>query len=296
MGEGSHIEGWHRDRRLAEVLDETDVLHVAVSARDGPRVTPTVFDVDRGRIWFVIPRRSVKARVIARRGRVGGLIQSGGRAVLIGGRARIVDPITARGVNSPDRLLDLPFAAAGYLGRNHRHATGTILGHAAPTLALSRVMVSIEVRRLSLLEGWSVVDTWGRWDRSDLLLRGDPTPSAPDLSAPPPGLRTLLANDAPVALGWQAPSGPLALPARWRATGELETSGEAMILAAAGSDSPACISAECSGHRLNSKQGVLLTGDGHARLDGRSARITLDTRRTTWWAGEEHHTIGAGGT
>ena len=154
-------DGWRSDRRVAEVLDEADVLHVAVAARNGPHVTPTVFDVDGGRLWFVTPRRSVKARVIDRRRRVGGLVQLGRHAVMIGGRARIVDPLTARGIFSPGRLLDLPLAAAGYLGRNHRHATGTIRDHQAPTLALSRVLVSIDIRRLALLDGWDVVDSLG---------------------------------------------------------------------------------------------------------------------------------------
>jgi hypothetical protein len=67
-----------------------------------------------------------------------------------------------------------------------------------------------------------------------------------------------------------------------------------MMLAAAGSGGPACITAERSRYRLNSKQGILLTGDGHARLDGESARVTLDTHRAIWWKGEERHTIGAG--
>src|SRR5205807_9734426 len=126
-------------------------------ARNGRHVTPAVFDVDGGRLWFVTPRRSVKARVIARRRRVGGLVQLGRRAVVIGGRARIVDPLTARGVFSPGRLLDLPNAFAGYLSRNHRHAVGTIRDHEAPTLALSRVLVSIDIRSMALLEGAAVV-------------------------------------------------------------------------------------------------------------------------------------------
>src|SRR5437879_5524548 len=58
--EGRSSDGWRRDRRVAEVLDEADVLHVAVAARNGPHVTPAVFDVDGGRLWFVTPRRSVK--------------------------------------------------------------------------------------------------------------------------------------------------------------------------------------------------------------------------------------------
>ncbi len=298
MSDGQPTEGWRHDRRVAEVLGEADVLHVAVDARNGPHVTPAVFDHEGGRLWFVTPRRSVKARVIARRRRVGGLVQLGRQSVIFGGRARIVDPLTARGIFSPGRLLDLPFAAAGYLGRNHRHATGTIRDHEAPTLALSRVLISIDIRRLALLEDWAVLDSWGRWGGSHLLLRGAPPPGAAlDLAAVPPSLRTLLADDAPVVLGWSCPFGPIALPARWRgAAGEVETSGDGMILAAAASGSPACVTAERSRHRLSSKQGILLLGRGHARLagDGPAARVTVDVRRTTWWSGEERHTITAG--
>jgi nitroimidazol reductase NimA-like FMN-containing flavoprotein (pyridoxamine 5'-phosphate oxidase superfamily) len=291
-------EGWRQDRRVAEVLDEADVLHVAVAARSGPHVTPAVFDLDGGRLWFVTPRRSVKAKVIARRRRVGGLVQLGRWSVVLGGRARIVDPLTARGIFSLDRLLDLPLAAAGYLGRNHRHATGTIRDHEAPTLALSRVVVSIDIRRLALLDGWTVVDSWGRWSQADLLLRGEPpTGSTPDLGGVSLDVRNLLADDAPVVLGWQSPTGPLALPARWRA-GHVETSGDAMALAGAASGSAACVTAERSRYRLKSKQGLLLRGDGHARLAGdrSTARVTLDARRTTWWMGEEGRTITARST
>jgi len=295
MNTGHH--SWRGDERVAEVLDEADVLHVAVAARGGPHVTPAVFDVDGRRLWFVTPRRSVKARVIARRRTVGGVVQLGTRAVLIGGRARIVDPLTARGVFSPSRLLDLPLAAAGYLGRNHRHATGTIRDHEAPTLALSRVLVSIDIRRLALLDGLAVVDRWGPWSDVDLLLGGSPPPGrAPDLVALPAAQRRLLAPDSAVVLGWQSLSGaPLALPARWRtgvdrAAALLETSAAAMILAGAASGSPACVTAERSRYRLRSKQGILLRGAGHARRAGDAAHVSLDADRVTWWTGEERHT------
>jgi len=291
----SDDEGWRRNRRVEGVLDEAEVVHVAVAARNGPHVTPAVFDVDGGRIWFVTPRRSVKARVIARHRRVGALVRLGRWSVVIGGRARIVDPLTARGVFSVGRMLDLPFAAAGYLGRNHRHATGTIRDHEAPTLALSRVLVSIDLRRVVLLDGWEVAGSWGRWSNTDLLLQGEPPPGrAPDLATVAPGVRNLLADDAPVVLGWQSIFGPLALPARWTGgAGEIETSGAAMVLAGAASGSPACVTAERSRYRLQSKQGLLLSGDGHARRagDGPLARVTLDTRRTVWWRGEDTRAI-----
>ena len=288
-------DGWQRNRRVNEVLHEADVLYLAVAAAKGPHVTPAVFDVDGDRLWFVTPRRSVKARVIDRHRRVGGLVQFGQWSVVFGGRARIVDPLTARGIFSPGRLLDLPFAAAGYLGRNVRHATGTIRDHQAPTLALSRVLVSVDIRRLALLDGWTVVDRWGRWDGDDRLVPGaPPAGTTPDLSAIPPGVRNLLGDDSPVALGWNSPAGPLALPARWRG-GEVETSSEALVIAGATSLSPACVCAERSRYRLKSKQGVLLTGVGRARQSDTesAARVSLDVGRTTWWRGEEGHTITA---
>jgi hypothetical protein len=161
------------------------------------------------------------------------------------------------------------------------------------------VLVSIDIRRLALLDGWDVVDSWGRWPSTDLLLRGEPpTSTAPDLTAVPPGVRSLLADDAPVVLGWQSLAGPLALPARWRPTsGGLETSGAAMALAGGASGSPASMCAERSRYRLKSKEGLLLTGDGHARLlgsNGPTARVALDVRRLTWWKGEERQSVDAG--
>jgi len=293
-------EGWRADGRVTEVLDEAAVLHVAVAARSGPHVTPAVFDRDGGRLWFVTPRRSLKARVIARRRTVGGLARLGNRSVLIGGRARIVDPFTARGVFSPGGLLDLPLAAAGYLARNDRHFVGTLRDHEAPTLALSRVLVQIDIRRLALLEGPAVVGQWGRWPATDVLLHGAPPPvPAPDLTALPAGLRLLFGDDATVVLGWQTLAGePLALPARWHgahgaADAAVETSAAAVILAGGTSAGPACVTAERSGHRLNTKRGVILRGDGHARRDGALAQVTLDADRLTWWTGEERHSLAA---
>jgi hypothetical protein len=288
--------GWRDDRRVTDLLDEADLLHVAVTARRGVHVTPAVFEREGRRLWFVTPRRSVKAKAIRRHRLVGGLVQVGERAVMFNGRARVVDPFTGRGIFSVDRLLDMPLAGLGYLGRNHKHAVGAVRDHKAPTLALSRVTVSIDVARVALLEGPRVVATWGRWERLDLLLHGSaPESCPPDLESVPPSVRSLVSNgDAGVVLGWQSTSGPLALPGRWRVdTGLVETSGAGMVLAGAGTAGAACITAERSGHRLKSKRGLLLAGPGRARLDGETAHVAVDQARITWWEGEESRTVAS---
>src|SRR5438046_886828 len=78
---------WYDDDRVRHVLDEGELLHVAVAARGGPRITPTVFSVERRQLWFVVTRGSVKARAIARFPHVGGLIRGGDQALMLSGRA-----------------------------------------------------------------------------------------------------------------------------------------------------------------------------------------------------------------
>ncbi|MGH9036733.1 MAG: pyridoxamine 5'-phosphate oxidase family protein, partial [Acidimicrobiia bacterium] len=290
MGADGTRRGWRDDARVAEILDEGDLLYVAVTTRRGPHVTPTAFDRDGRRLWFVTPRRSVKARTIRRHREVGALVRMGERAVIMSGRARIVDPLTARGVFSVNRLLDLPLAATGFLGRNHRHVTGTVRDHKAPTLALARVAVSVDITRLALLEGERVAATWGVWEHGEPLPSGSPLDvGPPDLSGVPSALRSFLAaDDQPVVLGWQTPTGPLALPARWRgATGMAETSGAAMALAGAGPAGPACVTVDRSRYRLKHKRGLLLGGTGHARVEDGTASVAIEQDRLTWWDGED---------
>lgn len=279
---------------MGEVLDEADLLYVAVATRRGPHVTPTVFDVEGRRLWFVVPRDSVKARAIARQRQIGGLAQVGERAVMVGGRARIIDPLTGRGVFSLDRILGMPLAATGYLGRNYRHAVGILQDRPDPALPLSRVVVAVSLSRVALLEGSSLTAAWGSWEPRELLLHGTHTaPELPDLSAVPSELHGFLAGaDLPVVLGWQSSSGPVALPARWQ-SGMAEVSGAAMVLAGAGSASPACVIADRSGHRLKHKRGILLAGQGRARLDGDTAQVTVDQERVTWWVGDDSRTVVA---
>jgi hypothetical protein len=292
--------GWRYDSRVGRVLDESDLLYVAVDASRGPHVTPAVFERDGGRLWFITPRRSVKARVIDRRREVAGLVTWRDRAVVIGGRARITDPLTGRGLTSFGRLLDLPLAGAGYLARNSRHFLGTLRDEDPARLALSRLVVSIDIRRVALLRGLAVEDRWGDWDDQDLVPRG-PAPAGyvPDLTPLPATVARLLGSDGRVVSGWPTVSGPVALPGRWRAdTGVVETSAAALALAGGLPAGPACITAQRARYRLKSKQGVLLSGEGTATVDGEVANLAVGPGRMTWWVGDDRTavvTAGPGG-
>jgi Pyridoxamine 5'-phosphate oxidase len=177
---------WYEDDRVTQVLDDGELLYVAVATLGGPRVTPIAFSVERRRLWFVVPRRSVKARAIAQRARVGGLIRAGRRAVMLCGRAQLVDPLTARGVMSVDRLVALPFAATGYLGRNLGHAAGVAQGRPTPTLPISRVAVAVDASHLALLDRGAPVAHWGPWKQGEASFdeRGARRPAARSGAAP----------------------------------------------------------------------------------------------------------------
>lgn len=280
---------------MVRVLDKGELLYVAVSTRRGPHVTPAVFEFDGRRLWFVTPRRSIKARAIARSHVAGGLVRIGEWAVLLNGRARPVDPLTGRGI-SLGRVLDLPFASAGYLLRNHRHVSGIVKDRPASTLPLGSVGVVVDVTRLALLHARRVVASWGPWEHRELLLKGSPIPARPPaLGELPARLRTLLTvPNGPVVVGWQSSTGPVALPGRWRGSkGLVETSAAAMALIGASSTSPACLIADRGDHRLRSKEGMLVMGPGSAHPDGETAWVTVEQERLTYWIGDEVQTVAS---
>jgi hypothetical protein len=117
------------------------------------------------------------------------------------------------------------------------------------------------------------------------------------LSAVPSGPRRLLVDGAAVALGWPTPAGPVAFPGRWRSgDATVEVAADAMVLADAEPDGPACLTVERSGRRLRSKEGILVAGAGSARRDPDRpdlVRVALDARRATWWIGEDAATVQA---
>lgn len=284
--------GWRDDERIAGVLDAADVMFLAVAGRHGPHVTPLAFDRAGEDLWAVTPRDSAKARAIDRESRVGVLVRSRGRAVIAGGSAKLVDPLTARGLGTLLRP-DLPLTALNYLTRNSRRVVDAVLDHPSPALPLSRIGVRISLDRVALLGRERVHSVHGDWPSPGTLLDGDDTGVAlPELDDVPAAVQSLLRRDNPAAvLGWHTTEGPVALPARWGADGTVSTSADAFILTGALSAAAACLTLERSTHRLQGVRGLLLTGTGRARPSDARATVALETSRLTWWAGEESGSV-----
>jgi hypothetical protein len=282
---------WYEDQRVRTILGEGEVLELTVVSGRGPRVTPVLFEREASRLWCVVPRGSVKAKAIAKHPRIAGLVRAGDRSVMLGGRSHIVDPLTARGVAAPERLLVLPRAVSGYLSRNLRDAGGVARGRPTPTLPLSRVIVAIDVTHAAVVDGPELVATWGGWEPVKLLMHDNPPdPCPPELTTLPARLGRLLSTETDVALGWSTLSGPSTLPGRWK-DGTVEVSPDVMELTAARMSGPACITFSRSGPKLNDKYGLVLAGRGSACLRDGMAVATIDCDRVTWWRGDTIQTI-----
>ena len=154
---------------------------------------------------------------------------------------------------SPSELARAPFALPAFAGRN-------ALEMAAFTrdvlLSAARpaplVPVSVRIEHFKLLDGWP----------------------------------------AAAVLGWMAPDGPLALPARWNDDrGRAVVPSEPLRAAGRARTAPACVCIdESDGLGPLAKRGRLLRGNGHARIRGETATVELATERVTTWKGFETST------
>jgi hypothetical protein len=100
---------------------------------------------------------------------------------------------------------------------------------------------------------------------------------------------------APAVLGWAAPGGPLALPARWDAHSERARAPADPLKRAGGPRvASACVCVdESEGRGPLAKRGTMLRGQGRARLRGDIVSIALDPERVTRWRGFETVTADA---
>jgi hypothetical protein len=254
---------------MRSVLNEGRQAHVAVVTKNGPHVTPELYALARDTIWFAVASTTLKLRVLPDNPRVGALVRVGGRSVLLSGDARSYD------VRSPADLAravgdaDVARAMGGYLLRNAgdlaAFARDAVVGRLGRKLPPRRVLVRLRPSRAALLDGTFVASSIGDWrghlpEEREHNLRGD--------------------RDAVV--GWLAPDGPVALPARW--DGErAHVPAAAAALAALPAEAPACVVLDDYNRPgPAAKSGTLYRGTGRLGLDGTA---TIDAATVTSWDG-----------
>jgi hypothetical protein len=224
--------------------------------------------------------------------------------VVLTGDAELVDPLRLHGVARPERVLDMPFAAAHYLRRNYRHVAGVLRDATpGPGLVLDRLAIRVRPNRAVLLRGDSpagvseVLAAWGDWSDDDPAVTPAtaPTTVALDLSLLPVELRPLLRRAGPGCLAWPSAHGPLALPVHWRGNGApSDTDAGLLSLVGGWGGGAAGLSLGTGGYRLVSKRGVLIRGAGTARrqdVPRDRAMIDIAARRLTFWEGEHTSTV-----
>jgi len=129
----------------------------------------------------------------------------------------------------------------------------------------------------------------------DVARRGArPHPLAP-VSIRIETLDLLAGWSAQSVLGWMAPSGPIALPARWDPRTERARAPAAPLRDAGGPrTAAACVCVdESEGPGPLAKRGRLLRGQGRATLRGDVASVALELKRVTRWKGFQTQTAAA---
>ena len=282
MAPGSGL-GWQEDPRVTAVIDRADLVYLTVRSRRGPHVTPLAFRLEAAKVWAVTARGSVKARVIAEDPAVGGFMRWGDRAVMWAGQARLVDPLTARGLNGP--VLDLPLAMAGYFVSNLRRAAQAVRDRPVPTLPIARVVIVVELSSVALLRGFTVEDAWGVWSPRDLIT-GDGARVGRVPAVPSSLVRLLPGPARPAALGWETLSGPMAFPAVWNpARAEAIASAGALVLAGARRRGRCSLAVDRGGRHSDAGEGLIVRGLGRASVSGTHATVAIEANRITHWAG-----------
>jgi Pyridoxamine 5'-phosphate oxidase len=131
----------------------------------------------------------------------------------------------------------------------------------------------------------------------DVARRGARPQSLAALSVRIETLDLLHGWPAQAVLGWMAPGGPIALPAKWDAQARRARVPAGPFKAAGGSRTAAacvCID-ESEGLGPLAKRGRLLRGHGRATVRGEVASIALEPQRITRWKGSQTHTVRAAG-
>ena len=267
---------------VAGVLHEARQLHLAISTANGLHITPALYSLADGRVWFFAATTTLKARLIRTGDRGGALVRTGDQCVSMAGRLERLDAFAplqlARAAPS---IAALPVAVAGFVLRNAIDLVGfagdTLGGRIGQPVPNRRVLFALVPDRVAHLEADVVTEARGRWPGGL-----GPRPRSRDhgpRSGGPAG---------PAVVAWSGPDGPLALPARWQPE-HLQARVPAALLALSGADrrGPAAVVVDDYGRPGPSgKQGSLLRGVGSfGEVSGGWRSLHFDPVRLTTWDG-----------
>jgi hypothetical protein len=260
---------------LRTIQSRAPFAYVAVDTAGGPHVTPVLYGITPDRVWLVVQRATLKARVLARRPGVGVLLDAGEHCIAIRGQARIIDPLSPAGlVARAPELARAPCAVPSYLTRNAPEliAFPRDLGLRPPDI----VFAAIEPDEVVPVQRPATTA------REEIVVQADA----------PAHLLALARRAGPAVIALEAPGGPIALPAAWDPVASTATVPAAHLPADLHEARVAVCFDVSRGRGPAAKAGVLLRGAGG--LTG-SGEIAVAVDRVTWWDGLAVATVAATG-
>jgi hypothetical protein len=261
---------------MRSILGEARQAYVAITTGHGPHVTPELYAATDRDIWFFVAATTLKARTVSDGDRIGALVRSGGRALVLSGTARTYDVRSPTDVRRAVTDAQVARAVSGFLLRNAGDLAAfgrdAITGRLGRRLPPRRVLFRLRPTRAAILDGVTVTESAGDW------------PGQPADVAGVDALR----GSVDAVVGWLAPDGPVALPARLDGD-TAHVPPAAAALAALPAEAPACVVVDDYGEPgPAAKKGTLRRGTGRLAPDGTA---TLAVARTTEWDGVRTTTV-----
>jgi len=265
------------DRAVAEIVAAGRIAYVALETGRGPLVTPVLYGVTHGRLWFLTNRHAYKAGALRKRPRTAWLVRSGDRSAVMTGTARLLSPAESRDLlGALPRLWRLPGAAVSWALRNPRQVLGFARdGVKNPSRVLPQDFVLVEL----VADSATVADSPASVGAEPAGSWGEVRQRAHERLAPE--LAALL--DAPEAvLGLSTPTGPMVLPVGWDGARGVATAA-APLPVHVGPTPRACLTIDEPVHeRPTEQRGITLRGGLRVGDDG---VLQVDPERVTFWDG-----------
>jgi hypothetical protein len=272
IGKGHGVVNPLSEPAVRSVLERGRQAYVAVASPAGPHVTPELYSVADGRLWFWSAATTVKVQVLGDDRRVAATVRAGSRSVVLTGKARTFDPKDLRALPRALREPRAIGAAAVRFGLRNAADLGAFAadfarGRLGRRLPPRRVLVGVKPTRVAVLDGGAIVLALGAW--------ADAAPAASEAVG---------AGNRDAVVAWETAEGPVALPGRADPEEHAAWLPPAAV-ALADLPSPARVGVVVDDYVAPgpaAKEGTLLRGTGTLHPDG---RVDVEPDRTTDWQG-----------